>query len=52
MSQLLEILKLIGLMGLWAAMTLALLPLLPFAAPELLRWFGASAAPNLDSAVA
>ena len=43
-------LKLIGLMGLWAAMSLALLPFLPFAAPELLRWFGAPAAASLDPA--
>ncbi|GEM_PF-4799792 len=50
MSDLIEILKLIGLMGLWAIMSLALLPLLPFAAPELLRWFGAPSAHDLETA--
>ena len=50
MSEVFEILKLIGLMAIWAAMSLALLPLLPFAAPELLRWFGASSAASLDHA--
>ena len=50
MHELLEIFRLIGLMALWAAMSLALLPLLPFAAPELMRWFGAPSAPNLEAA--
>lgn len=47
---LLETLRLIGLFALWAAMSLALLPLLPFAAPELYRWFSASAVTDLETA--
>lgn len=46
-----ETLQVIGIIALSALFSLALWPLWIFAAPAMIMWYLAPAAPNLDSAV-